>query len=179
MDDLFGNMPQSWEIALPRPMPPPFTSVPPQNFDVFLCQNSKDKPTIRAIAAQLQQQGISCWLDEEQLPPGCNWLETQERDMSRLKAVAVFVGQHGIGKYQDLEIAIFVQEYARKRQLRIIPVFLADAPTGTEMSKFLQLFGNSILVKLISIVSLVSTILHTFTICKGALTRQKYCMYDH
>jgi hypothetical protein len=71
----------------------------PQSFDVFLCYNSKDKLAIRAIAQQLQQQGISYWLDEEQLPPGTYWLDTQERDMSQVRIVAIFIGQHGIGRW--------------------------------------------------------------------------------
>ncbi|MCY7323872.1 MAG: toll/interleukin-1 receptor domain-containing protein, partial [Phormidesmis sp. CAN_BIN36] len=108
-------------------------------FDVFLCHNSADKPTIRAIAAQLQQHNISCWLDEEQLPPGCHWLDTQERDMSQLKAVAVFVGGNGIGKWQRIEISIFLQRFV-EHDLRVIPVFLADAPPETEMPMFLKLF---------------------------------------
>jgi len=111
----------------------------PKPFDVFLCYNSKDKPTIRAIAAQLKHRGISYWLDEEQLPPGCYWLDTQERDMSELKAVAVFVGQNGIGKWQRLEISIFLQEFV-EHHIPIIPVFLADAPQETNLLKFLKLF---------------------------------------
>jgi TIR domain len=120
--------------------PSPMSIAPSLMFDVFLCHNSMDKLTIRSIAAQLRDRGISYWLDEEQLPPGCNWLETQERDMAQLKAAAVFIGKHSIGKYQDLERAILVQEYAKHRQLCIIPVFLPDAPPQTEMPKFLGLF---------------------------------------
>jgi TIR domain len=77
----------------------PSESDSPQSFDVFLCYNSKDKSAIRAIAQQLSDRGISYWLDEEQLLPGTYWLDTQERDMSRLKTVAIFIGQHGIGRW--------------------------------------------------------------------------------
>jgi tetratricopeptide (TPR) repeat protein len=119
----------------------PSESDSPPSFDVFLCYNSKDKLAIRATAQQLRDRGISYWLDEEQLPPGCNWAETQQRDMFQSKAVAIFVGKNGIKKrYQDLEIYVFLMKYARERQLRIIPVFLADAPPETELMPFLQLF---------------------------------------
>ncbi len=33
-------------------------------FDVFLCHNSQDKPEVKKIAWQLQQQGLKPWLDE-------------------------------------------------------------------------------------------------------------------
>jgi tetratricopeptide (TPR) repeat protein len=108
-------------------------------FDVFLCHNSLDKPAIRAIALQLEQQGISCWLDEEQLTAGTYWLDTQERDMGQVGAVAVFIGQNGIGKWQRLEITIFLQQFV-EHQLPIIPVFLPDAPPDTALSLFLKLF---------------------------------------
>jgi TIR domain len=110
-----------------------------QSFDVFLCYNSKDKLAIRAIAQQLCDRGISYWLDEEQLLPGRHWREVQERDMLRLVAVAVFVGKHGIGKYQDLEISTFLP-VNRDRGLPIIPVFLNDAPPQTTLPGFLMPF---------------------------------------
>jgi tetratricopeptide (TPR) repeat protein len=118
--------------------PPPEVDLA-KSFDVFLCYNSKDKEAIRAIAHQLKDQGISYWLDEDQLPPGCFWLDTQERDMAQLKTVAVFIGQNGIGKWQRLEISIFLQEFVA-HQIPVIPVFLADAPQETDLLKFLKLF---------------------------------------
>ncbi len=59
--------------------------------------------------------------------------------MAQLKAVAVFVGQNGIGKWQRLEISIFLQEFVA-HQIPVIPVFLADAPQETDLLKFLKLF---------------------------------------
>ncbi len=121
-----GNLP--WFI---RMSPPPF--------DVFLCHNSQDKPQIRDIATQLRARGISCWLDEEQLPAGQFWLETQERDIGESRTVAIFFGANGVGQWQRLEIPIFLQEFVA-RGLPIIPVFLPDAPPDTDLSRFLKLF---------------------------------------
>ena len=44
-----------------------------ENFDVFLCHNSEDKPEIREIARQLAEYGIKPWLDEDQIRPGTSW----------------------------------------------------------------------------------------------------------
>jgi tetratricopeptide (TPR) repeat protein len=112
----------------------------PPPFDVFLCYNSKDKPQIRTIAQRLREQGITYWLDEEQLIPGRHYRAVQERDFLRLRSVAVFVGKHGIGKYQDLEISIFIAQN-RDRNLPIIPVFLSDAPSKTTLPPFLMPFS--------------------------------------
>ena len=59
--------------------------------------------------------------------------------MSQLKSVVVFVGGNGIGKWQRIEISIFLQRFV-EHDLRVIPVFLADAPPETEMPMFLKLF---------------------------------------
>jgi len=59
--------------------------------------------------------------------------------MSQLKAVAVFVGGNGIGKWQRIEISIFLQRFV-EHDLRVIPVFLADAPVETDLMMFLKLF---------------------------------------
>ena len=42
-------------------------------FDVFLCHNSKDKPEVIEIAHELTRQGIKPWLDKWELRPGLAW----------------------------------------------------------------------------------------------------------
>jgi len=108
-------------------------------FDVFLCYNRADEAQIQAIAVQLKQQGVSYWLDTEQLLPGSHWLDVQERDMSRLRSVAIFYGRNGVGRWQTQEIAVFLKESV-ERKLRLIPVFLADAPSGMQLPMFLRMY---------------------------------------
>jgi CHASE2 domain-containing sensor protein len=110
-----------------------------QSFKVFICHNSKDKPMIRAIVHELDKEDISYWLDEKQLPAGTSWLTKQEHDMSQLDTVAVFIGKNGIGKWQRVEISIFLQQFV-EHQIPIIPVFLPDAPPETELMLFLKMF---------------------------------------
>ena len=66
-------------------------------FDVFLCHNSQDKPEVREIAQQLQQQGLKPWLDEWELRPGLSWQELLEEQIEYIKYAAVFVGSSGLG----------------------------------------------------------------------------------
>jgi hypothetical protein len=99
-------------------------------FDVFLCHNSIDKPAIRSIAQRLRKQGMLPWLDETELIPGRPWQEELERQISHIRAAAVFVGPSGIGPWQNQEMRAFLNELAERR-CPVIPVLLPGAVTPT------------------------------------------------
>lgn len=73
-------------------------------FDVFLCHNSEDKAAVREIARKLAQNNIRPWLDEEQIRHGTSWQEALGQQIESIKAAAVFVGESGVGPWQDQEI---------------------------------------------------------------------------
>jgi hypothetical protein len=98
-----------------------------QQFDVFLCHNSEDKPAVMEIAQQLRQNGLKPWLDLWELRPGSIWQFVLEQQIENIGAAAVFVGQQGLGPWQEQEIYAFLQEFMR-RKCPVIPVLLSDAP---------------------------------------------------
>ncbi|HET9209350.1 MAG TPA: tetratricopeptide repeat protein [Thermoanaerobaculia bacterium] len=106
-------------------------------FDVFLSHNSKDKPEVRQIAEALEDRGIRVWLDERELIPGRPWVPELERIIGIAPAVAVFVGENGIGDWEQPEIEGTLIK-AAKRGIPVIPVLLPGAPADTELSLFLQ-----------------------------------------
>ena len=112
-----------------------------QPFDVFLCHNSVDKEQMRAIAQHLKSQNLTSWLDEERLPPGQDWMEVLEQHLPQIKTVAVFIGAHGLGDWQRLEIPAFITRFAKQRTPQIIPVFLATPPSNFELNFFLKSLG--------------------------------------
>ncbi len=59
-----------------------------QEFDVFLCHNSKDKPEVKRIAELLKAQGIVPWLDEWELRPGLPWQRALEEQIEHIKTAA-------------------------------------------------------------------------------------------
>ena len=61
------------------------TTADSDEFDVFLCHNSIDKPEIRKIAARLKRRGLRPWLDEEQLRPGTRWQRVLQDQISALR----------------------------------------------------------------------------------------------
>ncbi len=105
-------------------------------FDVFLCHNSEDKVAVKEIGKQLIQKGLYPWLDEWQLQPGLPWQRMIERDISRVAAAAVFVGDKGLGPWQIEEIEVLLTEFVR-RSIPVIPVILPTANSVPNLPLFL------------------------------------------
>jgi len=106
-------------------------------FDVFLCHNGADKPSVRRIADRLEEQGILPWLDERELPPGQPWQQLLEKQIAHIRSAAVFVGAAGVGPWQEQELYGFLREFVSRRS-PVIPVLLPDAPDKPELPIFLK-----------------------------------------
>lgn len=106
-------------------------------FDVFLCHNGADKPSVRRIADRLEEVGLLPWLDERELPPGQPWQQLLEKQIAHIRAAAVFVGAAGVGPWQEQELYGFLREFVSRRS-PVIPVLLPDAPEKPELPIFLK-----------------------------------------
>ena len=106
-------------------------------FDVFLCHNGADKPSVRRIADRLEELGILPWLDERELPPGQPWQQLLEKQIEHIRSAAVFVGAAGVGPWQEQELYGFLREFV-SRKSPVIPVLLPDAPDKPELPIFLK-----------------------------------------
>lgn len=109
-------------------------------FDVFLCHNSKDKPEVKEIRDRLKQFGLRPWLDEQELIAGGRWLKLLQEQIVQVDSAAIFFGSHGIGRVQEHEIEILLNE-AMKRELSLIPVLLSNTVEKPELSPLLELRG--------------------------------------
>jgi hypothetical protein len=96
-------------------------------FDVFLCHNSKDKPAVKEIGKKLKARGLRPWLDEWALRPGLPWQRLLEEQIASIGAAAVFVGEDGIGPWQQQELDGFLRHFV-SRGIPVIPVLLQTAP---------------------------------------------------
>jgi formylglycine-generating enzyme required for sulfatase activity len=110
-----------------------------EQFDVFLCHNSEDKPQVKQIAEQLKQYDLKPWLDIWELRPGCFWQKLLEKQIEQINSAAVFVGEKGFGPWQEQEIYAFLSEFVR-RDCPVIPVLLPNAPIKPELPVFLRHF---------------------------------------
>ncbi|MEH2072364.1 MAG: GUN4 domain-containing protein [Nostoc sp.] len=106
-------------------------------YDVFLCHNSKDKPEVIEIAHELTRQGIKPWLDKWELRPGLAWQVLLEEQIENIKSAAVFVGSSGLGPWQSTEMRAFLNEFV-ERGCPVIPVLLRNTPQQPKLPIFLM-----------------------------------------
>lgn len=107
------------------------------NYDVFLCYNAKDKLLVKKIGTKLKERGLLPWLDEWELRPGMPWQKVLEQQMGKVKAAAIFVGENGIGPWQDMEQAAFIREFVR-RECPVIPIVLPTCKQPPQLPVFLS-----------------------------------------
>ncbi len=106
------------------------------DFDVFLCHNNRDKAVVKRIGQKLRQQGLLPWLDEWELRPGMPWQNILEEQIQKVKAAAVFVGENGVGPWQDMEQAAFIREFVQ-RGCPVIPIVLPSCQNPPQLPYFL------------------------------------------
>lgn len=108
-----------------------------EQFDVFLCHASADKPEVRKIATQLKDKGITVWFDEWNLVPGRPWQRVLEAQIRGIGSAAVFVGRNGVGPWTNMELDAFMHEFIR-RGCPVIPVILPSAEGTPDLPVFLR-----------------------------------------
>ena len=109
----------------------------PEEFDVFLSHNSRDKPAVEKIADLLRGRGLSVWLDKDELRPGLPWQKGLEEGVRASRSVAVFVGEDGLGPWQEPEMEAFLTR-ARREEIPVIPVLLPNCPDSPDLTLFLE-----------------------------------------
>ncbi|MCG6133440.1 MAG: toll/interleukin-1 receptor domain-containing protein [Nostoc sp. LLA-1] len=98
------------------------TDIQPQ-FHVFLAHNSVDKPQVRLIAEALKKFGLTTWLDEENIRPGCSFLDEIQQAIPLCKTAAIFFGVQGLGRWQKAELDVFISQCI-EHQIPVIPILL-------------------------------------------------------
>jgi hypothetical protein len=109
-------------------------------YDCFLSHNSTDKPAARALAERLRRAGLSVWLDDEQLRPGVSWLPLLEAGIRASSSIAVLIGPHGLGPWQDQEVQAALSLAVQDRR-PVIPVLLPGAPAAPDLPPLLVIRG--------------------------------------
>ena len=94
-------------------------------FDIFLAHNSIDNPFVKNIAKRLRRSRLKPWLDEEAILPGQIIQEEIQKIIPRIKSAAIFIGKHGLGRWQKVELRSFYTQCVEK-DITVIPVLLPD-----------------------------------------------------
>jgi len=106
-------------------------------YDLFLSHNSEDKPAVREVSDKLKRRHLKPWLDVENLQPGQRWQDEAEKVIRTCRAAAVFVGQSGMGPWEEEEMRALLTQAVR-RKIPVIPVLLPGAPKKPDLPLFLE-----------------------------------------
>ncbi|WP_089722256.1 toll/interleukin-1 receptor domain-containing protein [Candidatus Entotheonella palauensis] len=106
-------------------------------FDCFLSYNRSDASIIRVLKTALTEKGLSCWLDFDEVRPGCSWQSCLEYGIQHSASVAVCMGADGLGFWQRREMEA-AQRFADSNPSRpVIPVLLPGASCQPDLPVFL------------------------------------------
>lgn len=102
-------------------------------YDLFVSYNSDDRDTVIQILEQLRRfpESLDTFFDRESLTPGKLWFDELQSALCGSRAVAIFIGRNGIGRWQKLEMILALDYQAAlestDRDFRVIPVILPGA----------------------------------------------------
>jgi TIR domain len=132
--------------------PPSTTETPWPTVQVraFLCHSSSDKPTVRNLYRRLRADGISPWLDEEEILPGQFW-ETEIRKAIRsCDVVLVCLSKTSISKVgyvqKEIRYVLEVADEQPEGTIFLIPVRLepCDVPDRFKPLQWVDLFDTTV-----------------------------------
>ena len=95
---------------------------------VFLCHSSGDKPFVRDLYKRLLDDGIKPWLDEMDLPPGCDWELEISNAVREIDLVIVCLSIGAASKagfiQKEIKFALDVAEQQPQGEIFVIPLKL-------------------------------------------------------
>ena len=110
---------------------------------IFLSYNRQNQHDVKRIADYLSRRGfgpsIEVFFDEYNLAAGDNWVKDIERALTESEVCLIFIGEEGIGGWQNKEALKAVNLcVTSKGTYKIIPVILSYA--NSNLSKNLPWF---------------------------------------
>ena len=141
--------------------------VPAIPLRVFLCHSSGDKPVVRSLYRRLLSEGISPWLDEENLVPGQLWEAEIAKAVRASDIVLICLSRSSITRegyvQRELRFALDVADEKPEGSLYLIPLRLEDCevPERLRRWQWVDFFEESGYEKLIKAFGLHAAALGT------------------
>lgn len=116
---------------------------------VFLCHSSSDKAKVRELCRRLRADGVTPWLDEEELLPGQDWHREITRAVRSSHVVIVCLSGTAISKVgyvqKEIKHALDVADEQPEGTIFLIPLKLeeCDTPERLQRWQWVKLFEES------------------------------------
>src|SRR5215831_12387177 len=111
--------------------------------DFFLSYNSRDRAAVVRVLQLLEERSVTTFFDRDQLRAGSRWVSLLENEVGSSRAVAVFIGPHGLGDWQEMEMQLAlvrqIDEKKAGRAFPVIPIILPGAMPDKDLG-FLKLY---------------------------------------
>jgi hypothetical protein len=85
-------------------------------YDIFLCHNSKDKPTVSDLSNVLRSLGLRTWFDENDLLMAGSMSSQIATAIDECRVVCVVLGNSGLGEWQQEEMKTSLFDALRKKR---------------------------------------------------------------
>jgi hypothetical protein len=114
------------------------------SFDVFLSHSSRDKNTVREIAARLQNDGLKVWFDEWLIRPGDSIPSKVEQGLENSRVLVLCMSANALGsEWAELETGTFRFRDPLNKNRRFITLRLDDTPPKDSLKQFLYIKWNA------------------------------------
>ena len=107
------------------------------NPKIFLSHNAADKPFVRRLARDLENQGIGYWLDEAEIKIGESLIEKIRDGIDNVDYVAVILSQNSIASaWVQREIDVAMNQEILGRKIKVLPIMYKQCqPPGFLLGK--------------------------------------------
>lgn len=90
---------------------------------VFLSHNHADKPFVRQLAADLDNQGIPYWLDEAEIKVGESLIEKIRAGIDKVEFVAVVLSPNSVASpWVQREVDVAMNQEIAGRRVKVLPL---------------------------------------------------------
>ncbi len=103
------------------------------SYDVFLSYAHADATSAQMLDASLRAQRLRTFFDRRELRAGLRWITALEEAIGSSGAVAILIGQHGLGNTQQYERELALVRQTQDRHFPVVPVLLPgceEPPAG-------------------------------------------------
>lgn len=104
---------------------------------IFLSHTAADKPFVRRLAGDLENQGVRCWLDEAEIKVGESLIEKIRQGIDGVDYVAVIISPGSVASsWVQREVDVAMNQEIQGRRMKVLPIMYRSCePPGFLLGK--------------------------------------------